>query len=281
VTEEEEVNDDKNITFYKVNIKDSSKKLQEEREGKNINLIYTDRLSVLNEIEANNVEDNNYNNIVEYKSKKPETNNIALDKESNYSVNITKPKIKQDSYELYLDNLEKVKESSKNSKININFFQIANLFCCKESLKSKEKKILNAYELGSKYIDERTDIIYLFDIYSQIEIAKSTFLKEDIAFLINSLKKQNICTKKGYEYIKKHVKNFDDEVDTEEQSNIKDTNKIIYDKLISIKEYLSKVKQYEVDNMNLEGHLTHENIIKLIKEINPIYQDVIMNNKTQ
>jgi len=282
---EEDVVEDTNKNYKNINKNDSSKRLQE----LNVNAFHkmnSDRITVFNDIEDVNIgQDRNIEyNIIEFKSKLQETNIIALGRDLNNSINAnandyannSKPKTKHYSYEDYLTKLEKEKKSMHINKLDLNFFQLTNLCCYKKS-KHNATKILNAYELCLKYIEERTDIMYLLDTYKQIEIGKSLFLTDPISFIFNSLKKQNILSKKGYEFIKKHVKEFDKEK-IDETNNIKDTNKIIYDKLISINEYLSKVKQYEVDNMNLEGHLSHKNLVKLVKEINPIYKDVLLSN---
>jgi len=119
--------------------------------------------------------------------------------------------------------------------------------------------------------------MYLFDTYKQIEIGKSIFLKDHLSFLFNSLEKQNILNKKGYEYIKSQTNSFENE-NIEEQSNITDSNQILFDRLLSIKEYLKKLKENNIDNMNSGEVFSYENIFKLAKEINPTYQDVIMIN---
>jgi len=48
--------------------------------------------------------------------------------------------------------------------------------------------------------------MYLFDIFKQIELGKSIFLKENLSFLLNSLKKPNLYTKKDYNVIKSLLK---------------------------------------------------------------------------
>ena len=283
-----EKNDSKIIPYHKVNIKESSKSFQQGQESKNhLNLnsnYHSNRcLNEQNNDEVVNIEVVYKNNYIEHNNKSIE-NNIAnnvdninpLDKESNYSINNTKPKIKQNSYELFLNNVDKKNECRKKNKLDLKFLELINLFCCKNNLKEKEKKILNVYEIGLKYIEERTDIMYLFDIYKQIELGKSIFLKENLSFLLNSLKKPNLYSKIDYNGIKSLLINNDDENILDGQDTIIDNNQRTFNKLLLIKEFLNKAKISNVDSANSGGLSTYDNLQQLLKEIKPEYQEVIM-----
>ena len=191
-------------------------------------------------------------------------------------------------YDEFKNQLRKSKDLIKNNKLHLNFFQIIRLSCCKKylnTLSPKDRVILNKYETGVKYCEERTDILYLFKIFKQFDVGKRIFIPQKVQYLFDLIKKPSLP-------LEEYSDNNDKEDKEDKEDDEKEYDELFY-KLLNIKKILinckSKLNNNQSKETNKESEESDEKDIEiksnnkrksmidsLLKEINPTYRDFIL-----